>query len=97
MTQCELSLADPVRLPTAPKTLAILRALSAGERLTVATALQWHGVFALSQECGRLRKLGWPVQSKTVEVSLGVHVSEYSLPLQFVAVQEMAEFVKAAA
>lgn len=65
--------------PTARKTLRLLRALQAGERITVAKALTDYGVYALSQEAGRLRKLGWPVQSDRVQVSPGAWVKEYFL------------------
>jgi hypothetical protein len=66
------------QFPTARKTNRILEALLSGEHLTVALALQRHGVFALSQECGRLRRLGWQIESRTVETP-GAHVSEYWL------------------
>ncbi len=64
--------------PTARKTNRILEALLSGEHLTVALALQAYQVYALSQEIGRLRRLGWEVESKTVETP-GAHVSEYWL------------------
>ena len=66
-------------LPTARKTLRILRGLQYGSHITVATALEHYGVYALSQECGRLRALNWPVQDRRVEVSDGVWVKEYWL------------------
>lgn len=69
---------EPI-LPTARKTLRILHALQSGEHLTVASALTNHGVYALSQECGRLRNLHWPVQDKRIEVSEGVWVKEFWL------------------
>ena len=69
------------RFPTARKTNRILDALLMGERLTVALALQRYQVFALSQEVGRIKKLGWAVESKTVETP-GAHVSEYWLSLE---------------
>lgn len=65
-------------LPTAPKTLAVLRALHGGKRLTIFRAMHL-GVGALSQECGRLRRLGWPVQSRSIKTAGGSRVSEYSL------------------
>jgi len=67
------------KFPTARKTNRILEALLLGEHLTVALALQQYQVYALSQECGRLRKLGWQIESETVETSPGTHVSEYWL------------------
>lgn len=69
---------EPTR-PTARKTLAILEALERGERLTVATVLEQYDVYALSQECGRLRKLGWSVESDFIEVSPRVWVKQYQL------------------
>ena len=64
--------------PHGKKANRILDALLLGEHLTVAVSLQKYQVYALSQECGRLRKLGWPIESKTVETP-GAHVSEYWL------------------
>ena len=55
--------------------LAILRALAKGESLTVAKALSELNVYALSQRCGELRKDGWPVESRMIEVESGtVHI-----------------------
>lgn len=56
---------------------AILNALKRGERLTVAVALEKYQVYALSQECGRLKALGWPVKTQMVKVASGKKVSEY--------------------
>ena len=63
--------------PTARKTLRILHALLNGDRLTVASALQGYAVYAVSQECGRLRKLGWQIESEYINVSPGVYVKKY--------------------
>ena len=52
-------------------------ALDKGERLTVAEALTKYGIYALSQRCGDLFKIGYPVESVTIETSTGKHVSEY--------------------
>ena len=53
-------------------------ALDAGERLTVAVALEKYGVYALSQRMGELaRKWGYPVESRTIETPTGARVSEY--------------------
>lgn len=57
----------------------ILRALQRGERLTVAVAMSEYGVYALSQRCGELRKMGWPVQSKPVSTNSGKRIAEYSM------------------
>lgn len=63
-----------VRVPTAPKTLKILKALERGEKLTVGRALTEYGVYALSQEIGRLERLGWPVSRRNLP---GTTVCEY--------------------
>lgn len=52
-------------------------ALDNGERLTVAVALERYGIYALSQRCGDLFKTGYPVESVTVTLPSGKHVSEY--------------------
>lgn len=53
-------------------------ALDAGERLTVAVALEKYGVYALSQRMGELsRAWGYPVESRTIKTPSGKHVSEY--------------------
>lgn len=58
---------------------AVVSALIRGERLTVAVALERYQVYALSQEVGRLKALGWPIQSERVELPSGKNVSEYWL------------------
>ena len=73
------------KIPTAPKTTRILNALLVRRDvkgltgLTVAVALRQHGVYALSQECGRLRKLGWDIKGRMIKTSNGVHCKEYYL------------------
>lgn len=58
----------------------LLSAMQQGARLTVKVALERHGVYALSQRIGELRRrYGWPIQSRTVEVAPRTHVSEYWL------------------
>ena len=52
-------------------------AFDRGEHLTVATALQKYGVYALSQRCGDLWKIGYPVDSQTITTPTGKRVSEY--------------------
>lgn len=42
----------------------LLIAMQRGVRLTVAKALTEYGVYALSQRCGDLRDMGWPIQSR---------------------------------
>lgn len=53
-------------------------AFDRGEHLTVLSAIQSYGVYALSQRCGELdRKWGYPVDSRTIKTPSGKHVSEY--------------------
>ena len=56
---------------------ALLRAFKRGERLTVKTALDQYGVYALSQRVGELKRMGWPIESTTVTTSGGAKVSCY--------------------
>lgn len=55
----------------------LAEALDRGERLTVAEALTRYGIYALSQRCGDLFRMGYPVESRTIETPSGKHVSEY--------------------
>jgi hypothetical protein len=55
----------------------LLAAFKRGERLTVLTAIQNYGVYALSQRCGELKRQGWPVKSETKSLPNGKSVSEY--------------------
>jgi len=48
-----------------------------GVRLTVAKALTEYVVYALSQRCGELRRMGWPIMSRLVEVESGARVALY--------------------
>lgn len=79
MTQ--LDLLSPVRVPPrGSQCYELLRAYQRGERLTVLTALQKYGVYALSQRNGDLRmKYGWPIKSTTIETNGGAKISEYWL------------------
>lgn len=80
MNQLELA---PVRVPAkGTQGYELLMAMQAGERLTVAKALTQHGVYALSQRIGELKRMGWPIQSRTVETNGGARVSEYWLSSQ---------------
>ena len=54
----------------------LAEAFDRGEALTVATALAKYGIYALSQRCGELAKW-YPVESRTVALPNGKHVSEY--------------------
>ena len=51
-------------------------AFDRGEHLTVLTALERYGIFALSQRCGQLAKW-YPVESRTITLPNGKRVSEY--------------------
>lgn len=57
----------------------ILEALKRGERLTVMEALTRYGVFALSQRCGELRRMGWPIQSEMRTLANAKRVAVYSM------------------
>ncbi len=57
----------------------ILIYLQAGGRLTVKKALLELGVYALSQRVGELKKAGWPIQSRELQVGPRTKVSEYWL------------------
>lgn len=75
MTQLELM---PVRMPKqGSQHYELLMAMKQGKRLTVARALTEHGVYALSQRVGELKRMGWPILSRTIETAGGARVSEY--------------------
>ncbi|MHB1326880.1 MAG: helix-turn-helix domain-containing protein [Gemmatimonadales bacterium] len=79
MQQLELA---PVRIPNrGTQHYELLTAMQQGKRLTVAIALTEHGVYALSQRIGELKRMGWPIHSRTVEVRSGARISEYWMPL----------------
>ncbi len=56
---------------------ALAAAFDRGERLTVLTAIDKYGVYALSQRCGELFKSGYPVESKSLKLPSGKWVSLY--------------------
>ena len=56
----------------------ILEHLKRGEKLTVADALTFYGVYALSQRAGELRRAGHPVVSEMVTLSNGKRIAQYS-------------------
>lgn len=61
----------------------LLMAMQAGVRLTVKLALERHGVYALSQRIGELkREYGWPIQSRTISVGPRTRVAEYWLEVR---------------
>lgn len=55
----------------------LAEAFDRGETLTVASALSQYDIYALSQRCGDLFALGYPVDSRTITTARGKHVSEY--------------------
>ena len=65
--------------PAQSQAYALLQAFQRGERLTVLSAIEKYGVYALSQRCGELRKAGWPIQSRTITTGTNKRVSEYWL------------------
>ena len=52
-------------------------AFDAGERHTVGSALAKYGIYALSQRVGDLKRIGYPVESRTITTPTGKRVSEY--------------------
>jgi len=65
--------------PTSSQGKDLLGKLQDGRRYTVKTALQELGIYALSQRCGELRRLGWEVGSHTITLANGKRVKEYYL------------------
>lgn len=47
--------------------------------LTVLTAIRRYGIYALSQRCGELRRMGFPIKDEWVTLSNGKRIKEYSL------------------
>jgi len=69
---------EPCRVPAhGTQAHELLTAMKNGKRLTVAIALTEHGCYALSQRVGELKRMGWPIQSRTITVAGGARVSEY--------------------
>jgi hypothetical protein len=58
--------------------LEIVRHLAKGHRLTPLQALGRFGTLSLSQRIGELRREGWPIRSRLVEVG-EKRVAEYRL------------------
>jgi hypothetical protein len=71
---------DAVKVPD-PQTQngMLLRAFKRGEVLTVAESLSRYGVYALSQRCGELKRMGWPILSERYKTAGGAVVARYSL------------------
>lgn len=86
MNQIAIEFDKPRPLCTVPEADTqcgqILRVMQAGKRLTVAIALTEYGCYALSQRCGELRKLGWPISSSWLTTSGGAKVKEYFMVAQ---------------
>jgi predicted DNA-binding transcriptional regulator YafY len=79
MTQAEICFDAPCRVPdNGTQAFEILKYLQSGRTLTVAKAMAELGVYALSQRCGELRRMGWPIKSRMVELHR-TRVAEYSL------------------
>ena len=57
----------------------ILMALKQGHKLTPLNALQMFGCLSLSQRVGELKRDGWPIRTRLVEVNSRKKVAEYSL------------------
>ena len=78
MTQLEL--VAECRVPTkGSMTWELLMALKNGERLTPLDALKRYSCLSLSQRMGELRRAGWPIVVRMVEVNSRKKVAEYSL------------------
>jgi hypothetical protein len=76
----QLDLLAPCRVPEhGTQCYTLLAAMKNGERLTVAKALSQYGCYALSQRVGELKKLGWPILSRTVTTAGGARIKEYWL------------------
>jgi hypothetical protein len=76
----QLEMLPEVRLPErGTQNFELLMAMKNGERLTVAAAVIEHGVYALSQRVGELKRMGWPIKSRMVKTPSGARVSEYFL------------------
>lgn len=57
----------------------LLTAFHHGERLTFFDAAERYGCRAISQRCGDLRKLGWPIKSEWVTTPNGAKIKRYFL------------------
>jgi len=83
MTQLDMELEPPKIQPhIGTQAYVLLQAFYRGERLTVLTAIQKYEIYALSQRCSELKRLGWPIQSQMVETTTGKHVACYWIEFQ---------------
>lgn len=71
----------PVKPPAECRQLnVLLDALVSGMRLTVLTALDKYGIYALSQRIGELeREYHWPIKKEWLKLPSGKTVRIYSL------------------
>lgn len=58
--------------------IEIQRHLAKGKRLTRLEALKLFGCINLPGRAWDLKRVGWPVRVRTVELANGKHVAEYS-------------------
>jgi hypothetical protein len=80
MIQINMDWSEQARMPIEPTSAqcdALLRSMQQGARYTVASAISSLGIYALSQRCGELRKLGWPIKDQFVTLPNGKKVKEY--------------------
>ena len=64
--------------PEAKQCRALLNAFLAGEKLSVLTALDKYGVYALSQRVGELRNTyKWPIEDGWLKLPSGKRVKSY--------------------
>ena len=57
----------------------LLNAMYRGEKLTVLTAMDKYGVYALSQRAGELERMGWKVKRGWLELPSGKRIRTYAL------------------
>lgn len=57
----------------------LLDAFQRKEYLTVADSLTKYGIYALSQRCGELRRMGWPINSHMKTLPNGKRIAVYSM------------------
>lgn len=77
MTQLDLM---PIKVPErGTVSYEILMALKQGQRLTPLLALQRFNCLSLSQRIGELKRQGWPIFTRMVEVNSRKKVAEYSM------------------
>lgn len=63
----------------AKKQWAVLEALLRGDVLDPLNCMERCGLLAISQECGRLRRMGWPIETLIIRHP-NSHHSIYWLP-----------------